>query len=357
MLESFEKFKKFEDRLQELENLIISPEVINDMSLLKKYSKEHSDCKDKVQTYRDYKKIVKELGEITQVLAKENDPEMINLLKEEEAVLSSQKEKKEKELTTILLPKHPYADKNTIIEVRAGTGGEEAALFAGELFRMYSRYAERQGWSVELIDANPTELGGFKEVVFQIIGHEVYNKLRFESGTHRVQRVPATEASGRLHTSAVTVAVLPEADDIDIDIKQDDLRIDTFCSSGKGGQSVNTTKSAVRITHMPTGLVVSCQDERSQLKNKGKAMKVLKSRLLDEEIQRQNKAMSDERKQQVGSGDRSEKIRTYNYPQDRVTDHRIGYTRHNLPAFLDGDMDDMFQALLLEYQNSILQKQ
>jgi peptide chain release factor 1 len=354
MLDKLEKFKKFEDRLGELENLMIQNDVISDLDLLKKYSKEHSACKEKVNKYQTYKKIIKELDEITASLQTETDSEMTAFFKEEELSLLAKKEKLEAELTLILLPKHKYADKNTIVEIRAGTGGEEAALFVGELFRMYSRYAERKKWKVEIMDANTTELGGFREVVFQIIGTEVYNNLRFESGTHRVQRVPSTEASGRLHTSAVTVAVLPEADDVDVEIKQEDLRIDTFCSSGKGGQSVNTTKSAVRITHIPTGVVVSCQDERSQLKNKNTAMKVLQSRLLDVEIQKQNDELSQSRKQQVGTGDRSEKIRTYNYPQDRITDHRVGYSRYNLPAFLDGEIDDVIEKLLVNYQNEIL---
>ncbi|MCP4481902.1 MAG: peptide chain release factor 1 [bacterium] len=351
MLDKLKKFETFLPKIKELEQKMIETGRINDLELLHKYSKEHSKLKEKFEKYQTYKGILKAFKHAEDML---KDKEMKKLAEEELEELKPIKKTLENDLYLMLVPKHPYAENNTIIEIRAGTGGDEAALFCGELFRMYSRYAENKGWKIEIMDSNPTEIGGFKEVTFEVVGDEVYHYLRFESGTHRVQRVPATESGGRLHTSAVTVAVLPEAEDVDIDVKQEDLRIDTFCASGKGGQSVNTTKSAVRITHLPTGMVASCQDERSQLKNKNRAMKVLKSRLLEKEIEKQHEEMASERKLQVGSGDRSEKIRTYNFPQDRITDHRISYTRHNLPAFLQGDMDNVIEALLMtDFNESI----
>ncbi|MFC1566271.1 peptide chain release factor 1 [bacterium] len=342
----FKKFELFENRLKELEKLISDPEIIKDMKRFKEYTKEHSECSEKVNKYKEYKDILKQIEDLKHMAENEKDESLREMAQEELDEFSRKKEKCGEVLKMMLVPKHPFADKNTIIEIRAGTGGEEAALFAGDLFRMYTRYTERKGWKLEVIDANATELGGFKEVIFQINGEQVYNRLRFESGGHRVQRVPTTESSGRVHTSAITVAVLPEADDVDVEIKSEDIRIDTFCSSGKGGQSVNTTHSAVRITHLPTGFVVSCQDERSQLKNKHKAMKILRSRLMQKIQDEQSSLIASDRKQQVGTGDRSEKIRTYNFPQDRVTDHRIAYTQHNLNGFLDGDIDKLIDELL-----------
>ena len=345
-----EKLDFLTDKYKDLSEKISDPEIIANNAVWTKYVKEHAEIEPVVMKYRQYKKTVSELAEAREMLEDAKDKELEDLIKSEIAELSDRKEALEEELKVLLLPKDPNDEKNVFVEIRAGTGGEEAALFAGTLFRMYNRYAERRGWKTEMISANETNIGGFKEVVFMLEGKGAYSRLKYESGVHRVQRIPTTESGGRIHTSAATVAVLPEAQEVDIEINPNDLRIDVFRSSGHGGQSVNTTDSAVRVTHLPTGLVVSCQDEKSQLKNKEKALKVLRARLLDMEIARQNEEIAQSRKNQVGSGDRSERIRTYNYPQGRVTDHRIGLTLYQLESFLDGDLDEMIDALITNDQ-------
>ncbi|MCG1012332.1 peptide chain release factor 1 [Tepidanaerobacter sp. GT38] len=346
-----EKLEAVEKKYIELTEKVADPEIIAKHEEWRKLAKEHASLEEIVNCYRDYKKTLEQIKE-NQVLLKEasGDSEMEELVKSDLEELEEKKLKLEEQLKILLLPKDPNDERNVIVEIRAGTGGEEAALFAGDLFRMYSRYAEKQGWKIEVIDSNPTELGGFKEIIFEVNGHGAYSRLKYESGVHRVQRVPTTEAGGRIHTSAATVAVLPEAEEIDIEINPNDLRIDIFRSSGHGGQSVNTTDSAVRITHLPTGIVVSCQDERSQLKNKEKAMKVLRARLLEKAQQEQNQKIAQSRRSQVGTGDRSERIRTYNFPQGRVTDHRIGLTIHQLANVLEGELDEIINALIAEDQ-------
>lgn len=346
-----EKLEAVEKKYIELTEKVADPEIIAKHEEWRKLAKEHASLEEIVNCYRDYKKTLEQIKE-NQVLLKEasGDSEMEELVKNDLEELEEKKLKLEEQLKILLLPKDPNDERNVIVEIRAGTGGEEAALFAGDLFRMYSRYAEKQGWKIEVIDSNPTELGGFKEIIFEVNGHGAYSRLKYESGVHRVQRVPTTEAGGRIHTSAATVAVLPEAEEIDIEINPNDLRIDIFRSSGHGGQSVNTTDSAVRITHLPTGIVVSCQDERSQLKNKEKAMKVLRARLLEKAQQEQNQKIAQSRRSQVGTGDRSERIRTYNFPQGRVTDHRIGLTIHQLANVLEGELDEIINALIAEDQ-------
>ena len=340
------KLQAVEDKYLELESLISDPDAMQDMAKWQGYSKEHAQLTPIVEAFREYKKVSEGLTEDKEMLGEENDPEMKHLLETEIAEYSQRKEELEQLLPILLLPKDPNDDKNVIVEIRGGVGGEEAALFAGDLFRMYGRYAEKQGWRTEILDSNATEIGGFKEISFMVTGQGAYSKLKYESGTHRVQRVPVTESGGRIHTSAVTVAVLPEAEEVEVDIDQNDLRIDTYCASGAGGQYVNRTETAIRITHLPTGIVVQCQDEKSQLKNKEKAMKVLRARILDAARQEQADAVAADRKSQVGSGDRSERIRTYNFPQGRVTDHRIGLTLHRIDAILDGDLDELLNALI-----------
>ncbi|PRO65753.1 peptide chain release factor 1 [Alkalicoccus urumqiensis] len=350
----FDRLQAVEDRYDQLTELLMDPDVINDTKKLRDYSKEQSDIQETVEAYRRYKDIKQQYEDAKEML-NENDPEMKEMAKAEMDELSPQIPELEEKLRVLLIPKDPNDDKNVIVEVRGAAGGDEAALFAGDLYRMYSRYADRQGWKIEVIEANDTGLGGFKEVVFSVNGKGAFSRLKYENGAHRVQRVPSTESGGRIHTSTATVAVLPEAEEVEVDIHEKDIRVDTFASSGPGGQSVNTTMSAVRLTHVPTGTVVSCQDEKSQIKNKEKAMKVLRARIYDK-FQREAQAEYDEhRKSAVGSGDRSERIRTYNFPQSRVTDHRIGLTLQKLDQILEGGLDEVIDPLIIEEQSRLMQ--
>ena len=346
-----EKLNSYKKELEELQKTLSDPSIINDTNRYKALRRRYKELEEICSEWDNYKKLEKQLADTNSFLQTESDPELEALAKEELEELKNKFQTSEEKIRELLIPQDPNDHKNAIVEIRAGTGGEEAALFAADLFRMYSYYAEKKGWQIQVLSANETELGGYKEIVFLLTGDDVYGHMRFESGVHRVQRIPVTESNGRIHTSAVTVAVLPEAEDIDIDIDEKDLRIDVYRSTGHGGQSVNTTDSAVRITHIPTGIVVTCQDEKSQIKNKAKALKVLRSRLLDAEISRQEQEIARSRKAQVGTGDRSAKIRTYNFPQSRVTDHRINLTSYDLESFMNGEIDDFIQALRLAWRN------
>lgn len=351
-----EKLIDVEKRYEELERSLSSPDVVSDMDQFRKLSKAHSSLTPIVESFRELRSVERELSEAQEMLWHEEDQELRQMASEEVGGLTSRKDELNAKLKLLLLPKDPLDEKNVILEVRAGTGGEEAALFGSDLLRMYSRYAERKNWNLEMMSMSETGLGGFKEAIVMISGDQVYSRLKFESGVHRVQRIPETEAQGRIHTSAATVAVMPEAEEVDVEINPNDLRVDVFRAGGHGGQGVNMTDSAVRITHLSSGLVVQCQDERSQLKNKEKAMKVLRSRLLEKTIEEQHSKMAQQKKSLVGSGDRSERIRTYNFPQNRMTDHRIGLTLHKLDMIIDGDLDEMIDALILSEQSERLKK-
>ena len=345
-----ERLSSVEEKYEELNRLLADPEVVADYTKVQQYAKEQSVMREVVELAREYREVMREMAELREMLRSENDTEILAMAKQEQSELEEKQEVVEQKLRLALVPKDPNDDKNVIIEIRAGTGGEEAGLFASNLYRMYSRLAQRLSWKLEVIDSNSTGIGGIKEITFQVRGDQAYSKIKHESGVHRDQRVPTTESSGRIHTSAATVAVLPEAEEVDIEISQEDLQIDIYHASGHGGQNVQKVATAVRITHIPTGVVTTCQDERSQHKNKEKALAVLRSRLLAAEIEKQQQEIVDARRSQVGSGDRSERVRTYNFPQGRITDHRIGFTSYNLEQVLDGDLMEFIEALVQEEQ-------
>lgn len=353
----FDKLESVVARFMEIESRLADPEIASRPADFRRLSQEHAGLQGLVDEFRRYKKLQSEIASNRQMLQEEKDSELLSMARDELKHLEPELEESKRALQILLLPKDPNDEKNVVFEVRAGAGGDEAALFVGELFRLYQRFAERQGWKIELLSANPTGLGGFKEIIAEIQGARVYSRLKFEAGVHRVQRVPATEAQGRVHTSTVTVAVMPEAEEVDVTINPMDLRIDVFRSGGAGGQGVNTTDSAVRITHLPSGLVVVCQDERSQLKNKDKAMKILRSRLLDLELEKAAKTSADARRSMVGTGDRSERIRTYNFPQGRLTDHRIGLTLYQLADVMEGKIDEIVNGLQAHHQMEALKAQ
>lgn len=352
-----EKLQAIEDKYREIEARLGDPEILADVGAFQRLSQEHAQLAPVVEKIRAYKKAALDIKETAALLEEPLDDEFRRLAAEELAVLKERREALEKEMPALLLPKDPNDDKNVIVEIRGGVGGEEAALFAADLFRMYTRYAEKRGWRTALLDSNPTELGGFKEISFSVEGRGAFSRLKYERGTHRVQRVPETESSGRIHTSAVTVAVLPEAEEVEVALRPEDMRIDTYCAHGAGGQYVNRTETAVRITHLPTGIVVQCQDEKSQLKNKEQALRVLRARIFERAQEEQAAATAADRKSQVGSGDRSQRIRTYNFPQGRVTDHRVGLTLHKLDAVLDGELDEFIDALITAEQAERLRRQ
>jgi peptide chain release factor 1 len=356
-MDMLDKLESIEKRYEELNQLMSQHEVISDMAKLQALAKEQSGISGTVSKFREYKKVLRELEDTRAMNAKGQDEGMAGLVEEEMERLSGRKQVLEQELRTSLIPKDKNDDKDVIVEIRAGAGGDEAGLFAADLFRMYTRYAEVKRWGVEIIDSNQSGIGGFKEIIFEIKGKGAYSRLKWERGVHRVQRVPTTESSGRIHTSTATVAVLPEAEEVDVRINPDDLRIDIYCAGGHGGQNVNKVATAVRITHLPTGIVTVCQDERSQLKNKNKAMAVMRARVLDQEVRKQEEEISADRRSQVGTGERSEKIRTYNFPQGRVSDHRIGLTLHNLEAILDGSLDPVIDALAADENARVLETQ
>jgi peptide chain release factor 1 len=352
-----DKLRTIEARYDELTQQLADPEVVSDSKRYQKTAKAHAELGELVEKFREYKDLERGIADTKAMVREESDVELKTMAEEELAGLEDRLARCEHELKLLLLPKDPNDERNVILEIRAGTGGDEAALFVADVFRMYTRYAEAQRWRVEVLSSNPTGIGGFKEVIALVEGKGVYSRLKYESGVHRVQRVPATEASGRIHTSTITVAVLPEAEDVEVQINEKDIRKDTFCSSGPGGQSVNTTYSAIRLTHIPTGIVVSCQDEKSQIKNFAKAMRVLRSRLYEIEREKQQKALSDERRSMVGTGDRSEKIRTYNYRENRVSDHRINLTLYRLDAIMNGDIAEFLDALNTHFQAERLKKE
>ena len=352
----WEKLEGIERRYEELAQEMARPEVAADFQRLQTLAKEHATLESIVSLYREYKRVDAALTEARSLADESSDPELAALARDEVAQLAQQQQRLEEETRLALLPKDPYDERPVIMEIRAAAGGDEAGLFAGELFRMYSRYAERRRWPVEVMSSHPSDVGGFKEIICEVRGRGAYSRLKYEGGAHRVQRIPITEAGGRIHTSTATVAVLPEADEVDLKIAEDDLRIDVFRAGGHGGQNVNKLSTAIRITHIPSGITAVCQDERSQLKNKLKALTVLRARLLDVEQKRQRQEIGDARRAQVGTGERAEKVRTYNFPQDRVTDHRVGLTVHNLPAILDGELDDIIDALATEEQAKRLQE-